>query len=83
MERVENEYLESLLELEDLAEKKANIYGRLLLDVDLAKEMESLASRHKARRECLEQLLYGKSKTKKSKANEGGKYEMKEEKTEK
>ncbi len=77
MEHTENEFLEKLIELEDLAQKKANIYGRLLLDVSLAKEMEGLAARHEDRKARLECLLYGKSKNKKANAKEGGMYEMK------
>lgn len=60
MENAEKEYLEKLIELEDLAEKKTKIYSRLLTEPYLAKEMEKLALRHEKRREQLELLLYGK-----------------------
>ncbi len=68
----ENEYLQSLIELEDLAEKKTRIYSCLLIDAALAGKMEELSARHKQRRESLEKLLYGKAK----KSNEGGRYAM-------
>ncbi len=65
MDEKETEYLEGLLEMEDLAEKKANIYARLLTDVNLAKKMEEFALRHTERKRELEVLLYGKAQTKK------------------
>jgi hypothetical protein len=58
----ENEYLNELMELEDLAEKKANVYSRLLMEPSLAAEMEKLSKNHKARKESIERLLYGKNK---------------------
>ncbi len=69
----ENEYLLSLIELEDLAEKKTKIYSRLLLNVTLAGKMEELSLQHKKRKESLEKLLYGKEK---KTQNGGGKYAM-------
>lgn len=42
-----------LAKREDLAEKKAKIYSRLLTEVSLAKEMETLAVRHANRKEEL------------------------------
>ena len=60
MEKKETELLLTLYEMEDLAEKKANIYSRLLIDTEKAQEMELLAKRHKKAREDLEILLYGK-----------------------
>ena len=60
MENAEKEYLEKLIELEDLAEKKTKIYSRLLTEPYLAKELEKLSLRHEKRREQLELLLYGK-----------------------
>ncbi len=65
----ENETLNFLIETEDLAEKKARIYSKLLTDQTLASEMERLAKRHVERRESLELLLYGKI-SKKSKKEE-------------
>ena len=60
MENAEKEYLEKLIELEDLAEKKTKIYSRLLTEPYLAKALEKLSFRHEERREQLELLLYGK-----------------------
>ena len=60
----EEEYLKELMELEDLAEKKARIYSRLLMEPTLAKEMENLSKGHAERKERIEVLLYGKSKKK-------------------
>ncbi len=65
----EKETLKKLLKLEDLAEKKAKIYARLLTEPSLAKEMESLSLRHESRKEMLTELVFGKSK---KKQNEGG-----------
>ena len=73
----EEKYLKELMELEDLAEKKAKIYSRLLVEPSLAKEMESLSTRHKERKERIELLLYGKNKKK------GGMSALKGEETEK
>lgn len=61
----EDNSLQTLVTLEDLAEKKTKIYSRLLMDVALAKEMETLSMRHQKRRQALEKLLYGEPKTKK------------------
>ena len=60
----EEKYLKELIELEDLAEKKARIYARLLVEPPLAKAMEDMALRHEERKERLNLLLYGKSKKK-------------------
>ena len=60
----EEEYLKELMELEDLAEKKARIYSRLLVEPTLAKEMENISKRHEERKERIELLLYGKNKKK-------------------
>lgn len=58
----ETELIQTLAEIEDLAEKKTKIYSRLLTEQTLAQEMESLSSRHTARRERLEKLAFGKAK---------------------
>lgn len=58
----ENEYLENIMELEDLGEKKTKIYSRLLMEPSLAEEMETLSVRHQKRKESIERLLYGKNK---------------------
>lgn len=60
MDEMEKEILIKLLEREDLAEKKAKIFSRLLMDVEKAKLMEALAKRHENARKRLEILLYGK-----------------------
>ncbi len=62
----ETKRLKQLIALEDLAEKKTKIYSRLLTEIALAKEMESLSLRHGKRRESLEKLLYGKPVKKKN-----------------
>ncbi len=53
----EYEALRVLARMEDLAEKKAKIYSRLLTDADLAKTMETLSVRHEERKERLLLLL--------------------------
>ena len=58
----ETELVQTLVELEDLAEKKTKIYSRLLTEQSLAKEMELLSSRHATRKERLELLAFGKAK---------------------
>ena len=62
----EKEGIKSLMTLEDVLEKKARIHARLLMDVDLAKEMESLAIRHENRIAMLEGLLTEKPLKKKN-----------------
>ena len=57
----EEELLQTLADLEDLAEKKTNIYSRLLTEPSFAQEMEELSKRHKGRKELLEKLAFGKS----------------------
>ncbi len=62
--REEQEYLQQMLEMEDLAKKKANVYARLLIEPSLAKKMEELALRHEERKTSLQQLIYGKGEKK-------------------
>ncbi len=62
MDQEEEILLRELLQREDLAKKKANIYARLLMDVEKAKKMEELALRHQAQAEKLEIALFGKVK---------------------
>lgn len=62
----EKTQLDALLQMEDLAAKKAGVYSRLLIDVRMAKKMEELQTRHKERVKALEELLYGKAKKAKS-----------------
>ena len=52
--------LHDLCTMEEIAEKKAKIYARLLIEPSLTKEMEALSQMHKERRAALERLLYGK-----------------------
>ena len=52
--------LRELINLEDLAAKKARIYSRLLLDMNKAQMMEGIALRHETRKKRMETLLYGK-----------------------
>lgn len=56
---LEEKTLNDLCLMEEIAEKKANVYAKLLMEPSLAKEMENLAARHKERRDSLERLLYG------------------------
>jgi hypothetical protein len=65
-------YLETLIKLEDIAEKKTKIYSRLLTDPSLAKEMEELSLRHEKRKEKLESLLLGEKRTTQEKEQEDG-----------
>ena len=58
-----------LAKREDLAEKKAKIYSRLLTEPALAQEMEALAKRHAERKMRLETLATGKE-PKKEEENE-------------
>lgn len=70
MEEKEKKALEELVLLEDLAEKKAKIYSRLLMDAEKAKKMEELAVRHATRKKELEELLFGQAQ--KDKKDEAG-----------
>ncbi len=77
---MEKEGLKKLLEVEDLAEKKAKIHARLLMDTSLAKAMEELSLRHEKRKETIELLLYGKLS---KKEKQGGMSASTEEESEK
>ena len=48
--------LEVLIKMEELLEKKAKIYSRLLISPSLAKEMEGLSVRHGERKKELRAL---------------------------
>ena len=61
--------LENVVQLEDIARKKTQIYARLLIEPSVAKQMEELSLRHEKRQETLLQLL-GREPLKKAK--EGG-----------
>ena len=67
----EEKLLKTLCSMEDLAEKKANIYARLLIDPALAADMESLAKRHEQRKRVIEKLLYGKPLSEKKNEEKG------------
>lgn len=58
----ETELIRTLVEVEDLAEKKTKIYSRLLTEQTLAEEMKALSERHAGRRARLEALAFGKAK---------------------
>ncbi len=60
----EKRALETLLCLEDLAEKKIKIFSRLLMDTGIAKQMEELSLRHEQRKEALAVFLGQKPKKK-------------------
>ncbi len=53
----EAEALKKLWKAEDIVEKKARIYSRLLMDATLAKDMESLAQKSEKRKQALKGLL--------------------------
>lgn len=58
----DEELLRGLKEGEDLLEKKAKIYARLLIEPSLSETMEGLAIRHAARKKQLEELIGGTEK---------------------
>lgn len=53
----ERSVLRALAEAEDLIEKKAKIYSRLLTDQAIAEDMETLAIRHADRKAGLNKFL--------------------------
>ena len=53
MQSYEEDALQKLANIEDLAEKKLKIYSRLLINPALAKEMETLSMQHEKRKEAL------------------------------
>ena len=71
----EQEMLFSLVEREDILEKKVKIYSRLLTDLALAMTMDEMGFRHEKRKESLVALAVGKTPKKK---NEQGRYATKE-----
>ena len=74
---VEQSLLFTLVEWEDILEKKTKIYSRLLTEPALAKTMEDMSLRHEKRKESLLGLATGK---KPKKQNGQGMYETNEEK---
>ena len=75
-EIAESKLLLALCDREDILEKKAKIYSRLLTDPALAKTMEECSFRHEKRKEDLLALSCGKTVKKK---NGQGRCEMNEE----
>ncbi len=71
----EKRALETLLVLEDLAEKKIKIFSRLLMDTALAKQMEELSLRHEQSKEELAVFL-GRKPKKKTEAQKSGEEEQ-------
>ena len=61
----EKQGLTALANMEDLAEKKAKIYSRILMEPALAKAMEEVSLRHEKRKEGLRALALGKQLNKK------------------
>ena len=62
--------LKTLAEAEALAEKKLKIFSRILMDVNLTKELDALSKRHGNRRDALMHLMGEEPK------NKGGMYVM-------
>ncbi len=73
--RQEHERLLRLKSLEDLAEKKLKIYSRVLMDANIAGDMERLAHRVAQRKLALESLVYGEPLKGQKNKNGGGMYE--------
>ena len=73
MSEREQSVLISLLEREDLAEKKTKIYARLLTDSAVVKRLQEVVESHQKRKETLSAFLGMERR------NEGGMYENKEE----
>ena len=71
------ECLLGLIDWEDILEKKAMIYSRLLTDPALAQEMERRSARHEKRKEDLLCLAFGEKGKKKK---DEGMYELNGEK---
>ncbi|MBQ8884886.1 MAG: hypothetical protein IJY62_00710 [Clostridia bacterium] len=67
----EKSVLRELAEAEDLIEKKAKIYSRLLTDQSLAEDMETVAIRHAERKAGLNSFS-GQECEKPEKKEEGG-----------
>ncbi len=49
--------IEKLKQMEALAERKTNVYGRVLTDITLANEMQDLAKFHGGRAQSLADLM--------------------------
>lgn len=62
--------LKMLAEMEALAGKKLKIFSRILMDVNLTKELDALSKRHENRRDAIMRLMGEEPK------NKGGMYEM-------
>ena len=74
MSEKEKSVLATLIEREDLAEKKTRIYARLLTDSAVVQTLQEVADSHRKSRETLSAFLGLKIE------NDGGRYEGKEEK---
>lgn len=66
----ERDILLALVQMEDLAEKKAKIHSRLLIEPSLAQDMEAQAQRHAERKKRLETLATGKEPKREDKEDE-------------
>ena len=53
----EKEVIKRLIEVEDIAGKKAGVYAKLLTEPSLAKAMEKTATEHKEREQAWQALL--------------------------
>lgn len=60
---MQNDFLTMLAEIEDLAEKKAKIYSRLLTEPALAQEMDALSARHQTRKNAVLSLKENRGET--------------------
>ena len=70
----ERNFLMQLKTLEDLADKKIRIFSRLLMDAELAKQLEVLSFRHEKRKLSIAVLLGEKvQKTDTQESGEGEK----------
>ena len=70
----ERNFLTQLKTLEDLADKKIRIFSRLLMDAELAKQLEALSFRHEKRKLSIAVLLGEKvQKTDTQESGEGEK----------
>lgn len=68
----EQDVLLRLKSLEDLTEKKLKIYSRVLMDAEIAGNMEQLAHRVAQRKLALESLVYGEPLKGQKNKNGGG-----------
>ena len=62
--------IERLIRLEGLAQRKAEIYAKLLTDQTLANDFSAAAQRHARRKQLLISFLEGEQRAKGNKGNE-------------